>query len=316
MKGSSDLPAYVHYLSHVQGKSAATVRAYRSDLASFFEYCDQQGWPAGKAITRQHAGLYLVDRVAVRTDRAEKAGKLSPRSAARAVSALQAYGQFLVFSGRLKSNPLAGLKAPRYSRKLPSYFSSDEVRQLVCAFDDAPASKPLQIRNAAILQLLYASGLRVSECAALDLTALDADQQLLQVAGKGGRQRIVPFGASAARALDRYLLAARPALVRPDSGRALWLNYRGGRLSARAMRTVLNDAVLRAGQLKQLSPHKLRHACATHLLEGGADVRLVQELLGHASINTTQTYTHVTRTHLRRAYERTHPRATRDEDKR
>lgn len=313
MKGSGESVGFAEYLSHVRGKSAATVRAYCTDLAGYREFCQRQGWSVDQALTRQHAGLYLVERLSPRMEQPAGTAKLSARSAARAVSALQAYGQFLVFSGSLTSNPLAGLKPPRYQRKLPAYFSSDEVRAIVCAFDGAAAGKPLLIRNAAVLHLLYATGLRVSECAALDTAQLEAQQQLVQVTGKGGKQRLVPFGINAAQALERYLLAGRPALAQPGSGAALWLNHRGGRLSARAMRTILNQAVLRAGQLKHLSPHKLRHACATHLLEGGADVRLVQELLGHSSLNTTQTYTQVTRTHLRRAYEQTHPRADRDE---
>lgn len=315
MKGSGEPDGFAEYLSQVRGKSAATVRAYLTDLAGYREFCRRQGWRLDQALTRQRAGLYLVERLSPRTEQPAGTAKLSARSAARAVSALKAYGQYMVFRGRCAGNPLAGLKPPRYQRQLPAYFSSDEVRAIVCAFDGAPSDKPLLIRNAAILHLTYATGLRVSECAGLDTPQVETEQRLVQVTGKGGRQRLVPFGGGAARALERYLSAGRPALAGPQSGAALWLNTRGGRLSARAMRNILNQAVLRAGQLKHLSPHKLRHACATHLLEGGADVRLVQELLGHSSINTTQTYTQVTRTHLRRAYEQTHPRASRDEER-
>lgn len=308
MKGSLELAGFAEFLARVQGKSAATVSAYAADAAAFDDYCGRQGWPLKSALTKARVGLYLVERVGgPRVGDSERA-RLSTRSAARAVSALQALGQFLVFRGELPSNPLADFKAPRYSRKLPPYFASDEVRLVVCAFDKA-GDRPLYIRNAAILHLLYAGGLRVSECAALDLESIDAGARLVQVFGKGSKRRIVPYGELAALRLGHYLAHGRPRLATERSGRALWLNHRGGRLSARAIRNVLNSAVLRAGLAKHLSPHKLRHACATHLLEGGADVRLVQELLGHQSINTTQVYTQITRTHLREVYDKTHPRA-------
>ncbi|MBN2081419.1 tyrosine-type recombinase/integrase [bacterium] len=311
MKGSVDLAAFAEYLERIQGKSRATGTAYVNDIEAFSGYCRDHGLSIEQGLTRTQAGLYLVERIGDHRRAAEDAARLSARSGARAVSALKALAQFLVFSGRLPENPLAGFKPPKYSRKLPPYFSSEEMRALVCAFDDAGADAPLLIRNAAILHLLYATGLRVSECAGLDLAAVDERQRLVQVLGKGNRRRIVPYGEHAARALRRYLNKARPALATATSGAAVWLNHRGGRLSARAIRNVLDAAVLRAGQLKHVSPHKLRHACATHLLEGGADVRLVQEFLGHETINTTQIYTQITRTHLRDVYEKTHPRAER-----
>jgi site-specific recombinase XerD len=311
MKGSVDFAGFAEFLTRLQGKSAATSEAYTHDATAFAAYCRRQGWPLSAGLTRARVGLYLVERIGGARATPEQSARLSTRSAARAVSALQALAQFLVFSGELPDNPLSDLKPPRYSRKLPSYFASDEIRQVVSAFDTAVARDPLAARNAALLHLLYASGLRVSECAALNLESLDGRARLVQVVGKGRKRRVVPYGERAATKLDYYLAQARPRLVSERSGRALWLNNRGGRLSARAIRNVLDAAVTRACLDKHLSPHKLRHACATHLLEGGADVRLVQELLGHQSINTTQVYTQITRTHLREVYDRTHPRAER-----
>ena len=149
----------------------------------------------------------------------------------------------------------------------------------------------------------------MSECAGLDTGALQLDERMVRVWGKGGKAREVPFGAAAAAAIGAYLEHGRPALKRAESGEALWLNARGERLSVRAVWNILDAAVLKAGLAKHVSPHKLRHACATHMLEGGADVRLLQEFLGHASLNTTQVYTQVTMTRLREVYEQTHPRA-------
>ena len=299
-----DPDGYADYLARIQGKLPATVAAYLRDCAAFDAWCVANKWGISQGLTRARVGLYLVERTA-----GGGGGTLSTRSAARLVSALKALAQYLVFTGELKENPLTGMAPPKYQRPLPDYFNSDELRQLVCAFDDASGDRPLEVRNAAVLHLLYATGIRVSECAGLDLANLDRSAKLVSVLGKGRKQRVVPFGENAAARLDRYLNLGRPGLVNEHSGQALWLNHRGGRLSARAMRDILNAATVRAGQLKHISPHKLRHACATHLLEGGADVRLIQEFLGHESIDTTQVYTQVTRTHLREAYEQTHPRS-------
>lgn len=308
MAGRLDTDGFADYLSRIQGKLPATVTAYVKDCVAFDGYCRRNKWKLGAGLTRPRAGLYLVERTGD-GPQAEGSARLGSRSAARLVSALKALASYLVFTGELAEDTLAGFTPPKYQRPLPDYFNSDELRQLVCAFDDAPLGKPLLVRNAAILHMLYATGIRVSECAGLDIQSVDRRARLVSVLGKGRKQRIAPFGDSAAAALERYLHHARSSLTAPDSHDALWLNHRGGRLSPRAMRDVINQATIRAGQLKHVSPHKLRHACATHLLEGGADIRLIQELLGHESIDTTQAYTQVTRTHLREAYEQTHPRS-------
>jgi site-specific recombinase XerD len=294
------------YLGRVRGKSARTVAEYLRDAASFEAWCDKRGQEAAASITRARVGLYLMDRMSG-SDKTKDAESISSRSAARAVSALKSYGQYLVFAGKLDKANLEELRSPRYSRTLPAYFNAEEIRSIVCAFDDDKT--PRGVRNAAILHLLYAAGLRVSECAGLRLNSLQHGERIVTVFGKGSRERQVPYGERAATAIARYLDASRLQLATDKSADWLWLNVRGGRLTARAMRTILDQAALRAGSIKPISPHKLRHACATHMLEGGADVRLLQELLGHQSINTTQVYTQITRTHLLDAYERAHPRA-------
>lgn len=320
MKGASVSPSsdvlagFAEYLARVRGQSARTVAAYLRDATAFAHYLERQRLKLPAGLTRARCGLYLVERTAPGKRKASEAAPLSSRSAARAASALAALGRYFVFTGELSENPLEGFKPPKFSRGLPPYFSSEEMRALVCCYDDEQSAAGL--RNAAILHLLYASGLRVGECAGLSLGSVELQSRTLHVTGKGNRQRVVPFGEHAAAALERYLSRGRLKLAGPNSGMALWLNQRCGPLTARSIERLLDSAVLRAGLLKPASPHKLRHACATHLLEGGADVRTVQELLGHQSLNTTQVYTQVTRTRLREVYEQTHPRAAKPDSKR
>jgi len=298
--------SFAEYLGGLRGKSARTVEEYCRDVAAFEAWCGVKKLEPAQALNRVRVGLYLMERL---FGEGKEAAAVSNRSAARAVSALKSYGQYLVFNGSLESSPIEDMRPPRYSRKLPAYFNVEEIRAIVCAYDGEIS--PRGIRNAAILHLLYASGLRISECASLQLGSLQLGQRIVSVVGKGNRERQAPFGERAGTALQRYLASARLELATDRSGDWLWLNARGGRLSARAMRTILDRATLKAGSIKPISPHKLRHACATHMLEGGADVRLLQELLGHQSINTTQVYTQISRTRLLEAYEQSHPRAER-----
>jgi site-specific recombinase XerD len=314
--------SFSDYLQHLRGRSAATAAAYETDVASFTAYCEQQGLHPRAALTRTRVGLYLMERMEssarrgsgplARTNggQAVRPPEITSRSAARAVSALKAYGQYLAFIGELAASELEELRPPKYSRNLPAYFNVDEIGAIVRAWDGD--SSPAGLRNAAILHLLYAAGLRVGECATMRLSNLRLAERMVSVLGKGRREREAPFGGQAAVALERYLTAGRSALSGEKSADWLWLNRRGGRLTARSMRRILDTAALKAGCLKPISPHKLRHACATHMLEGGADVRLLQELLGHQSINTTQVYTQVTRTKLLEVYDRAHPRANKE----
>lgn len=303
------LAGFEAHLAQVRGRLPATVAAYRRDIAAFLGYCAARGLSPLEGLSRARSGLYLMDRIAGHGREARRGGRLGGRSAARAVSALKAFAKYLVFAGEMEDTQLEGLAPPKYSRPLPPYLSADETLSLFAppVVDNDPAA----LRDRAIIILLYAAGLRVSECAGLDLHMLHLEARLLRIRGKGNKEREVPFGARAAAAIAAYLQTGRPALGPGVMQQALFLNRRGGRLSARAMRTVLNQAVMRAGLMKHLSPHKLRHACATHMLEGGADIRLLQEFLGHESLATTQVYTQITRTRLLEAYERAHPRAQR-----
>ncbi len=305
-----DLAGFAGYLTRVRARSVRTAEAYRRDVEAYARFCRDGGlgWPAG--LTRTQVGLYLVQRTAGTGRPAGGQQQLGQRSAARVVSALSAYCQYLVAEGRFKSNPLKGFRPPKYSRKLPAYYSVKEVEALLKAFNDD--STPLGRRNQALLLFLYSTGIRVGECESLDLGSVNLEAQLAVVQGKGGKQRAVPFGGAATRCLAEYVELARPALASRTSGEAVFLSKSGRRLSARAIQQVLDRAAVRAGLAKALSPHKLRHAYATHMLEGGADVRLLQELLGHESLGTTQQYTKVTRTKLRDIYLKSHPRATRD----
>jgi site-specific recombinase XerD len=309
----AELSGFEEYLTRVCARAPRTAAAYAQDAAAYAAWAAGQGLALPAALTRPRVGLYLVARTAPpgrkpAAGAAGPAGQLCARSAARAVSALQALAQYYVQAGALDANPLEGLRPPKYSRPLPDYIGSAELRSVVCAFD--AGTTPRELRNAALLHLVYAAGLRASEAAALDCADLSLDARFVRVQGKGRRERVVPFGAPAAAALASYLDRGRPQLRRDGAtAAALWLGPSGRRLSVRSLANVLNQALLRAGQLKHLSPHKLRHACATHLLEGGADVRLVQELLGHQSLQTTQAYTQITSTRLREVYDSAHPRA-------
>jgi integrase/recombinase XerD len=306
----SEGTTFAEYLGDLRGRSARTVLEYARDVAAFEQWCQARGVAVPESLTKARVGLYLMERIQGGAGRrsGEEGTPITSRSAARADSALKAYAQYLAFIGRLDSKEPEDLRPPRYSRELPAYFNADEIRAIVCAFDRE--ATPRGLRNAALLHLLYAAGLRVSECAMLCLRSVSLPERVVTVLGKGRRERQAPFGENAARAIDRYLSAGRLQLATDRSADWLWLNVRGGRLTARAMRTVLDQAALRAGSIKPISPHKLRHACATHMLEGGADVRLLQELLGHQTINTTQVYTQITRTKLLEAYEKAHPRAS------
>lgn len=306
-----DRAGFAAYLQHIAARADHTVKSYLTDLDGYAQWCAAQGLTLPAALTRTRAGLYLLARAGHGTGPAQSTQpQLSLRSSARAVSALKAYSAYLLHCAVLSADPLAGLQPPKYSRPLPDYVNSRELRAVVCAFDGEAG--PRALRNSALLQLVYAAGLRAAEATALDIASLDIAARFVRVQGKGRRERVVPFGQPAADALTRYLSQGRSQLGPPGQqhAHALWLGPSGRRLSVRSIGNILDSALRRAGQLRRLSPHKLRHACATHLLEGGADVRLVQELLGHESLATTQVYTQITATRLREVYDASHPRAS------
>jgi integrase/recombinase XerD len=292
-----ELPTYLDHLSVERGLSGASVAAYRSDLEAFGRFLASRGLAASKT-SRADLGRYLAHL---------RSRGLSSRSTARALSAVRGFYGFAAAHLGFEQDPTADLASPKAGLTLPRALSEREVEALLEAPD---ASGPLGLRDRAMLELLYASGLRVSEIVGLPKDAPDLEAGILRVRGKGGKERLVPFGKSAARWLARYLDAARPALDAKRSP-SLFLTARGGAMTRQRLWQLIDGYGRAAGIRSRLTPHRLRHSFATHLLEHGADLRALQMMLGHADIATTQVYTQVSRGRLRRVYDRYHPRAAR-----
>jgi tyrosine recombinase XerC len=279
--------------------SAHTRDAYRRDLTAFRRFLDAVDVADWTAVTPALVRRYL----------AELHRRYSRASIARHLSTLRTFYRFLRREGRIDASPLSAVAAPKRQRRLPSALPHDVLATLLAA---SPVDTAAGIRDRAILELLYAGGVRVGELVALRLVDVRGDE--LRVRGKGDKERVVLIGVEAGEWLRRYVEHARPELVRAGRrrGRAVdqvFLNARGGPLTPRGAQLVVDRAVLAASVQQHVSPHVLRHTFATHLLDGGADLRAVQELLGHASIATTQIYTHISRDHLKRVYAQAHPRA-------
>jgi integrase/recombinase XerD len=229
-------------------------------------------------------------------------------SVVRALSSVRSFHRFLMREGGADRDPSAGVVRPKLPRALPRPLTVEDVERLLAA---PPARTPAGLRDRAVLETLYGAGLRISELVGLDVDDVDLEEGSVRVLGKGGKERDVPLGRFAREAIAAYVSRARPSFATPGSRAALFLNQRGGRMTRQGCSKILASHVGRAGIRKHVTPHTLRHSFATHLLEGGADVRVVQELLGHASVATTQIYTLVTREHLREVYFAAHPRARR-----
>jgi integrase/recombinase XerD len=293
-------PALDLFLSHVRlekGLSANTVEAYGRDLRRYAEQLAGAGVTDWAAVTRRDVQAHLADLV--------RRG-LSPRSQARALSAIRQLHALLVAEKLAPVNATDEIDAPRPGRRLPSLLSREEVAALLASPDPRTAAGR---RDRAMLELLYATGLRVSELVSLELNDVNLESRVLVARGKGAKERLVPIGAPAAEAVRTYLFAARDALLHGRSSKDLFVTPRGGRMTRQGFSKILDRAARAAGIRRRISPHKLRHSFATHLLEGGADLRAVQAMLGHADVSTTQIYTHVDGTHARRLYDRFHPRA-------
>jgi integrase/recombinase XerC len=293
---------FAAYLETERRASGHTLRAYRNDLAQYAAFLAGQG-----------AAVVPSSPALVRAFLARAAGTCGATSLGRKLSAIRSLYRFLVRDGAAQVNPARGVASPRRPKRLPQALREEEAAALV----EAPArlAGPLALRDRAFLELLYASGLRVSELVGLDLGDLDLGQCIVRVLGKRRKERVVPFGRSAREALARYLDGARPALAAgPDGARAggaVFLNWRGGRLTSRSVARRIERWVLAAGLPRHVHPHVLRHSFATHLLGNGADLRGIQELLGHASLSTTQRYTHLDWKRLAEVYDAAHPRARR-----
>ena len=287
-----------------RGLAANTLLSYRRDLSRYTVFLDSRGLGELAAVAEADVAEFLASL-------REGSGAhppLSASSAGRAVVAVRGLHRFAHREGLTPADPARDVKPPVPARRLPKAISVEEVERLLTA---AGADEtPLALRDRALLELLYGTGARISEAVGLAVDDLDRGSGLVRLDGKGGKQRMVPVGSYARRAVEAYLVRGRPALAAKGRGTpALLLNARGGRLSRQSAWTVLRSAADRAGLTTQVSPHTLRHSFATHLLDGGADVRVVQELLGHASVTTTQVYTLVTVDRLREVYATAHPRA-------
>ncbi|MDT5208081.1 MAG: integrase/recombinase XerD [Mycobacterium sp.] len=303
------LQGYLNHLTIERGVAANTLSSYRRDLRRYAEHLAERGIDDLAKVTETDVSEFLVSLR--RGDPDTKIMPLSAVSAARAVVAVRGLHRFATSEGLTEIDVAREVKPPTPSRRLPKSLTIDEVLALLeGAGGDSEADGPLTLRNRALLELLYSTGARISEAVGLDIDDIDTHARSVLLRGKGGKQRLVPIGRPAVAALDAYLVRGRPDLARRGRGTsAIFLNARGGRLSRQSAWQVLQDSAERAGIKAAVSPHVLRHSFATHLLDGGADVRVVQELLGHASVTTTQIYTMVTVTALREVWAGAHPRA-------
>ncbi len=295
------LDSFCRSLSAERNASPQTVRAYRSDVSAYLAWCERESVDALRATHRE------VRRFLAYLDQAS----YSRRTVNRRLSAVKSFYRWLVVEGEVESSPAEVLQGPKQGKPLPRAVHGSEMDRLLAVTlgDKQPEeASPQQLRDQAILELLYASGLRVSEAAGLRMSGLDLRERLVRVMGKGSKERIVPLHATACLALENYLSLGRPALLGARQSDAVFISSRGNDMSANAVRVVFKKALAKAGLDESLSPHAMRHSFATDLLAGGADLRSVQEMLGHSSLSTTQVYTHMTPEHLRRAHRQAHPR--------
>jgi integrase/recombinase XerD len=295
-RGESLREEFLQYLAVEKGLAGNTLESYGRDIAKFFLFLEKAKIPWDKA---GEADL-------VRFIHDQSRARLSARSLARLISTLKAFYKFLILDGRTDKNPTLHLSSPKAWLSLPKYLTVEEVRTLLAQPDEA---EPRGLRDRAMLEVMYAAGLRVSELICLGTADLRAEESFVLCRGKGGKERIVPLGASAVEAVGRYLAEARPKLAARSASGALFLTRRGGPFTRQGFWKMLRGHAEKAGLRAKVHPHVLRHSFATHLLERGADLRSVQLMLGHSQITTTQIYTHVSRERLRRAYDKYHPRA-------
>lgn len=304
MTAASALPLLGRYLDHLRverGVATNTLAAYRRDLGVLADYLDEIGIDDPRGVTGEDLEAFVAW---LRTRRSRAGRPYASSTVARIVVAVRGFFRFLAAEGHVDELVAGALGAPRADRSLPKALSVAQVERLLAA---PVGDDPLALRDRAMLELLYGAGLRISECTGLDVDDVDRTLRLAVVRGKGDRERVVPYGEVADHALQRWLVQGRPALGPTEP--SLFCNARGRRLTRQGAWKIVRGHATAVDLGDIVSPHTLRHSFATHLLDGGADVRAVQELLGHASVTTTQVYTLVSRTALREVYERAHPRA-------
>jgi len=298
-----EIQSFLNHLSIEKGFSPNTTDAYRNDLSQLADFVEElamvQGYdPQWSAVDRNLLISYILNL---------KERNYAPATVARKLAAVKSFFDFLVAEGALRSDPTENLSSPKVGKSLPKPLSAAEVEALL--EEPAKLSSPEAKRDRAMLELLYAGGMRVSELVSTNTSDLNLGAGFVRCFGKGSKERIIPIHRGAVEALEEYLTGARPSLLHNKEDEALFLNRRGERLTRQGFWLILKEYAKAAGIKREVTPHTLRHSFATHMLSGGADLRAVQELLGHANISSTQVYTHLTSEHVRQVYEKAHPRA-------
>ncbi|MDI2589269.1 tyrosine recombinase XerC [Psychrobacillus sp. NEAU-3TGS] len=291
------LHTFIAYIQLEKNYSNLTIREYENDIKQFIQFLEIEGVNNLNAVEYVHTRLYV-------TKLYEE--QLARTTISRKISAIRSFYKFLHREYNIRDDAFQSLYHPKKETKLPHFFYEEEMEKL---FEANKASDPLSVRNIAILELLYATGIRVSELISIELRHVDSSYGVVRIMGKGRKERYVPVGDFALSAVEDYVLNSRPKLMKHTSHSFLFVNSRGEHLTAEGVRYILNGMMEKASMHSTIYPHMLRHTFATHLLNNGADLRSVQELLGHAHLSSTQVYTHVTKEHLRKTYMNAHPRA-------
>lgn len=297
MIGLDELYSFIDYIQLEKNYSNLTVQEYEKDIKHFLDFLKEEGVTDLNDVEYVHARLYV-------TALYEK--KLARTSISRKISAIRSFYKFLHREFEIREDAFRSLYHPKKEERLPHFFYEEEIEKL---FEGNRGTDPLSLRNIALLELLYATGIRVSELISIEMSHIDKSYGIVRVMGKGRRERYVPVGDYALSALEEYMEKSRPKLMKSSAHSFLFVNSRGEHLTARGVRHILNEMVKKASMHTTIYPHMLRHTFATHLLNNGADLRSVQELLGHSHLTSTQVYTHVTKEHLRKTYMNAHPRA-------
>ncbi len=299
----TEIGDFLDYLTYERNVSVNTIAAYRDDLESFISFLCNDYF----TLARDQLDLKRIDNLTIRAYLAHLARrKLARSSVARHLSALRSFFRYLMREGAVEANPARTVATPKREKYLPSVMQPADITLLL---EQPDLSTPLGLRDRAFLELMYASGLRISEVVGIDLDDIEVRARLVKVRGKGSKERIVPFGSKAEAALREYLAVRDELLGTTSEETALFLNYRGQRITTRSVRRLFDGYVRGAALRAGISPHTMRHSFATHLLNAGADLRGIQELLGHASLSTTQKYTHLNDWELIKVYKKAHPRA-------
>ena len=301
------IESFIDYLRSQKGYSDHTAKNYRLDLGHFLDFLVERQGLAGEEETAPK--LESVDFLVIREYLGRLYGRYKRTTIARRLSAVRSFFYFLERKGLVEGNPAADISTPKQGRYIPTHLPVDEMFRLL---EGPDRGKPLGLRDLAILEVLYSCGIRVSELSGLNLSSIDFGQRLVRVVGKGDKERVLPIGRKALGAIEDYVEATLPLREKAQSDvqdAPLLINFRGGRLTTRSIGRIVKKYASECGLMTGITPHSLRHTFATHLLDGGADLRSVQELLGHVSLSTTQKYTHVSLERLTKVYDKAHPRS-------